>query len=73
MAQLCPHIKGNGNGECGKEIEGMYDPYCLYHMNQYKCTICNHTTTDHEDPETQEPEHCHKRGCKCKGYRGDLE
>jgi len=77
MGCFCEHILDeqtvDGKTECGNEIEGMYDEYCLMHMNQYPCTKCNHTTTEHEDKSTQEREHCHKKGCKCKGYRGELQ
>ncbi len=72
MAKYCYHtVCDSPEGTCGNEIEGMYDAYCLKHMNQYPCTECNHTSTEHEDPDTQHWENCQK--CDCKGYKGELE
>ena len=58
--------------ECGQEIEGMFDDYCLEHMNMYKCWTCKHTPDSHENIKTQERERCHVRGCKCNAYFGEV-
>lgn len=63
MALYCTHIVGNG--ECGKEIEGMNDPYCLKHMNEYKCS-CGHKFLQHDD-DGDGP--CKK--CDCEEYDMD--
>ena len=71
MALYCDHSMIT-RAECGREIEGMYDGYCLRHMNMYKCYRCDHTPNSHDNKETQEREYCHKRGCKCHAYTGEV-
>jgi hypothetical protein len=63
---------GDSDEECGQEIEGMYDNYCLKHMNMYKCEECNHTPDNHDNISTQKREHCHEIGCKCNSYIGEV-
>lgn len=73
MGLYCQHIdEEDENDVCGNEIEGMFDPYCLHHMNMYPCKKCKHTSDEHDNKKTQEAEHCHHKGCKCKEYKGEL-
>ena len=70
---------GDSEEECGQEIEGMHDPYCLEHMAMYPCS-CGHIPMAHEHTEEagydgeyedwQENNSC--RECKCKGYDGEI-
>ena len=75
MALYCEHPVDSANddwNECGKEIEGMYDGYCLKHMDTYKCSTCNHTPNSHDNIQTQEREYCHEKDCKCLEYVGEV-
>ena len=71
MALYCEHSMPSRK-ECGKEIEGMFDGYCLKHMNTYKCSTCNHTPNSHDNIQTQEREYCHEKDCKCLEYVGEV-